>query len=385
LVKKGLQEAENVVMGTVRRGSIALLAPAVVLAIFAGRVEARPQSLRAANALVITGHGFGHGVGLSQWGAEQRARAGQSYDRILAFYYPGTVLATVPTATTNVRVLISEQQQLRLASTSPFTVRDPGGRRVELPAGAYPVAARDGAGPGRLSLPVTAEPGATPLLVGGTRYPGSVTIRRSGRGLQAIVTLPLERYLVGVVSSENYGSWPQDALRAQAVASRTYALSRLNPAAPFDVYNDDRSQNYHGLVRDFASAAAAVAATAGKVLLFDDRPIEAYFTASNGGLTRAADDAWGSPLPYLVSRSDPYDAGSPVHTWGPVNVPIGDLRAAFPELPTQISGAEVTLTRAKRAATVTLTALDGSRYEIPGATFQARLNLRSTFFTLATS
>jgi stage II sporulation protein D len=372
-------------MGTVRRGTIALLAPAVVVAAFASSGEARPQALRAANALVITGHGFGHGVGLSQWGAEQRARAGQPYDRILAFYYPGTVLTTTQTQATNVRVLVLESRQVRLASTSGFTVRDSAGRRAALPAGAYPFAARDAPGPSGLSLPITADPGSTPLLVGGTRYPGSVTIRRAGTQLQAIVTLPLERYLVGVVSSENYGSWPQDALRAQAVASRTYAISRLNPAAPFDLYNDDRSQNYHGLVRDFASAATAVAATADEILLYDGRPIEAYFTASNGGLTRAAGEAWGSPLPYLVARSDPYDAGSPVHTWGPVKVTVDRLRAAFPELPAQIAGAAVTLTQAKRAATVTLTALDGSRYEIPGAAFQARLNLRSTFFTLGTA
>jgi SpoIID/LytB domain protein len=372
-------------MRTVRGGAVALLVAAVVVVAFAGRVEARPQAARAATALVISGHGFGHGVGLSQWGAEQRARAGQTYDRILSFYYPGAVLGTVPTATTAVRVLVAERGRLRLGSSSAFTVRDAGGHVVALPGGLQPVTVDGVLGDERLTLPLRVSPGRSPLQVEGTRYPGSLTLRREGAQLQAIVMLPLERYLVGVVSSECFGYWPQQALRAQAVASRTYALANLNPAAPFDLYHDDRSQNYHGLARDFSSAAAAVAATAGSVLLYGERPIQAFFSASNGGLTRAADEAWGgTSLPYLVSRSDPYDAGSPVHDWGPVQVTVQQLRSAFPELPAQIVGAGVKLTPAKRAAAVTLSAADGSRYEIPGSTFQQRLGLRSTYFTLAT-
>ena len=93
-----------------------------------------------ATAVVISGHGFGHGIGLSQWGAEERAAAGQTYNEILSFYYPGTELRTVPT--TNVRVWLTEQPRLQIGSRSPFTVQDAGGRVLRLPGGIYPVTRR---------------------------------------------------------------------------------------------------------------------------------------------------------------------------------------------------------------------------------------------------
>ena len=306
---------------------------------------------------MITGHGFGPGVGLSQWGAEERASAGQTAGRILSFYYPGARLGTMPTAAATVRVLVAEEGGVRIGSSSAFTVRDAGGGEARLAGGAYTRRRHGAPALGGLALPLTVEPGSAPLEVDGTGYPGPLTLRRERTRLQAIVTLPLERYLVGVVSSECYGGWPEQALSAQAIASRTYALAYLNPAAPFDLYNDDRSQNYHGLAREFPAAAAAVAATAGDVMLYGGRPIEAFFTASNGGMTRTADEAWGgASLPYIVSRPDPYDARSPARDWGPVVVSIDRLRSAFPEIPSRIVGAGVTLTRANRAAAVTLEA-----------------------------
>ena len=239
---------------------------------------------------------------------------------------------------------------------------------------------------GGLKLPLTVEPGSAPLKVEGTRYPGSLTLRGEQTRLQAIVTVPLERYLVGVVSSECFGFWPQQTLRAQAVASRTYALANLNPAAAFDLHDDDRSQNYLGLAREFPSASAAVAATAGETLLYGGRPIQAFFTASNGGLTRTAEEAWGgTSLPYIVSRVDPFDARSPASDWGPVSVSIDKLRSAFPHVPARIMGAIVTMNAARRAAAVvTLRAADGSLNEIPVSAFQKRLGLRSPYLTVVT-
>lgn len=364
-------------------GGLALLALAATLSMVAApSVSAHTSASVAASGLVISGRGFGHGVGLSQWGAEERAAAGQTYRQILSFYYPGTALGTRP-AVASVRVLVAEQPRLRLASAASFVARDAHGHVVRLSAGRYTVGAGGTLEPARLVLPLRLQPGAAPLEVGGIRYRGTLTLSEDAGQLRAIDTLALEDYLVGVVSTENPGYWPQAALRAQAVASRTYALSHLRPGADFDLYADDRSQNYHGLQKEFPTAAAAVAGTRGQVLLFDGRPIEAFFSASNGGLTSGVEGVWGGPpLPYLISRPDPYDARSPAGSWGPVQVSVDKLRSAFPGLPSTIAAVNVSRNGAERAATVTFVGLDGAGHSVGGRTFQQRLGLRSTYLTV---
>ena len=105
------------------------------------------QPVTGISELVVSGRGFGHGMGLSQWGAERRARAGQGYRQILAFYYPGTELRTV--ADRSVRVLVGEARTVRVGSTAPFTLRDARGRTLRLPAGMYPSRPRSGSTAGR--------------------------------------------------------------------------------------------------------------------------------------------------------------------------------------------------------------------------------------------
>jgi SpoIID/LytB domain protein len=364
-------------------GVLAALALVAALSVVtAPVVSAETGSAVAARGLAISGHGFGHGVGLSQWGAEERAAAGQTYGQILSFYYPGTRLGAGPTGA-SVRVLVAEKPSLRFGSAAPFVVRDGQGHVARLQGGRYSLAAGGTLGPAGLAPPLHLQRGAAPLEVAGIRYRGTLLLREEAGRLQAINTLALEDYLVGVVSTENPGYWPQGALRAQAVASRTYALSHLQPSAAFDLYDDDRSQNYHGLQREFPSAATAVTATRGEVLLFDGRPIQAFFSASNGGLTSGVEEVWGGPsLPYLLSRPDPYDARSPATNWGPVNVSVDKLRAAFPRVPSGIATVRVSRTGAERAATVTFVGLDGSSVPVGGRAFQQRLGLRSTYLTV---
>jgi stage II sporulation protein D len=235
-----------------------------------------------------------------------------------------------------------------------------------------------------LELPVLLEAPAGRLQIGGTRYRGRVLVQRHGTQLQAINFLPLEEYVAGVVSSEMPGYWPQEALRAQAIASRTYALASLQPAADFDLYSDDRSQNYKGVRKEFPAAIAAVEATRHQTLFYGGRPIKAFFSASNGGLTSGPEGVWGGPqLPYFVSRADPYDAESPLRAWGPIRLPIAQLRHAFTDLPESLSSVEVTYSEAHRALSVAFVATDGASYEVPGAAFQQRLGLRSTYLSIA--
>ena len=335
----------------------------------------------SATAVVISGHGFGHGIGLSQWGAEERAAAGQTYDEILSFYYPGTELRTAPD--TNVRVWLTEQPHLQIGSRSPFSVEDARGKVLRLQGGIYPVADNGLVGSTRLRLPLVVKPGAAPLQLGGTKYHGTLSISLADGKLEAVNTLALDDYVVDVVSSECPGYWPQDALRAQAVASRSYALTSIRPDARFDLYPDDRSQNYHGMYKEFPTAAAAVAATHGQVLFYAGQPVKAFFSASNGGLTSGVEDIWGAPaLPYFVSRADPFDAKSPDLNWGPVTLSMDRLRTAFQELPTRIVNVTIARNQAGRASTVTFHGADGSQTQIGGYAFQQRLGLRSTYLSL---
>jgi stage II sporulation protein D len=361
----------------VRSLAVAILAGACVVAA-AGGASAGASS---ATGVVISGHGFGHGIGLSQWGAEERATAGQTYDQILSFYYPGTELRTVPD--TNVRVLLAEQPRFKIGSRAPFSVTDAQGQVLNLAAGVYPVTASGLIGSTQLQLPLLATPGTAPLQLGGTRYHGTLGISLAGGKLEAVNTLALDDYVVDVVSSECPGYWRQDALRAQAVASRSYALTSLRPDAQFDLYPDDRSQNYHGMVNEFPTAIAAVAATTHQVLFYDGRPVKAYFSAANGGRTSGVQHIWGTqPLPYFVSRADTFDAKSPDQNWGPVNVSMSRLHAAFKELPARIVSVTIARNQADRASTVTFIGADGSQVKIDGYSFQQRLGLRSTFLSL---
>ena len=370
--------------GVRRRAAQALAVAVLAAACSIGAAQgasAETGATATATAVVVSGHGFGHGIGLSQWGAEKRAAAGQTYDEILSFYYPGTELRTVPD--TNVRVWLTAQPRLQIGSRSPFTVQDARGRIVGLPGGIYPLAGSGVLGSTRLQLPLVVKPGAAPVQLGGTRYHGTLSISPADGKLEAVNTLPLDDYVVDVVSSECPGYWPQEALRAQAVASRSFALTSRQPEARFDVYPDDRSQNYHGMRKEFPSAEAAVAATRHQALFYAGRPVKAFFSASNGGLTSGVEDVWKAPhLPYFVSRADSFDAQSPDLNWGPVTLGIDRLRAAFHELPPRIVNVTVAPNEAGRASTVTFVGADGSQFQIDGYTFQQRLGLRSTYLSL---
>ncbi len=128
--------------------------------------------------------------------------------------------------------------------------------------------------------------------------------------------VPLERYVRGVVSAEMPAEWPAAALQAQAVASRTYALTAHAGGSRFDVYADTRSQVYRGPAAETASTNAAVSATAGQIVTYQGDPAITYFFASSGGVTESVQDGFpgSEPEPWLVGVPDSYDQG-PLHSW----------------------------------------------------------------------
>jgi stage II sporulation protein D len=130
-----------------------------------------------------------------------------------------------------------------------------------------------------------------------------------------VVKVALERYVRGVVAAEMPSNWPLAALEAQAVASRSYALTAHAGGARFDVYSDTRSQMYRGVAAETASTNTAVAATAGQIALYEGKPAATYFFASSGGMTEnIADSFLGAQAePWLVGVPDAYETHS--STW----------------------------------------------------------------------
>ncbi len=298
------------------------LALAAVLATAPGAAAQVDQTVTV-TTFAITGRGWGHGVGMSQWGAYGYAQHGFSYRQILAHYYPGTQLAQTPVAWIKV-LLIEQAHSIVVSSSDPFRVVDGEGQAHRLAPAVYRLgpALKLPLHPGKparpLPGPLTFVPGKSPLWLAHP-FRGTLTVQSNGKALSVVNRVSIESYTRGVVSSEMPHDWPLEAVKAQAVAARSYALSHRR-GGDFDVYSDTRDQVYGGMLAETPVGDAAVAATKRQVLLYDGKVASTYFFSSSGGRTAAITDVFANakPTPYLVSVPDPYDTASPYHTWGPV-------------------------------------------------------------------
>jgi stage II sporulation protein D len=337
---------------------------------------------------VIKGRGWGHGVGLSQYGAYGLARAGTGFDQILAHYYPGTTLGPAPV--TSVRVLLAEgRKSLKISSQSQFRVRDGAGTLHILPAGSYTfgpglsIKVKGATKPQPLVGPLLFSPGPLPISLG-RLYRGQIQVVSAGGKLQAINVIGLEAYLYGVVPSEVPTHWPAEALKAQAVVARSYALASRKIGAAFDLYSDTRSQVYLGVQEEEQPTNAAVDATAGEVLLYRGQVARTYYHSTSGGRTAAIADAWpgSKPVPYLVSVPDPQDALSPHHQWGPFVFAAKKIATALKARGTLLD--VTTIPNASgRVQTVTAVTTTG-QWTALGTDVRRALDLRSTWFNIGT-
>jgi stage II sporulation protein D len=347
-----------------RKGVIAAL---LVLALGIGAGGAR-----AATVVVVTGRGWGHGVGMSQWGARGYALHGWDWRRILGHYYPGTRVSDAANVT--VRVLLAASRPgADIACAAGMRVGDATGRTYALPPKTYHV------GPGMLvrkhllQSPVAFYCSGGPLVFDGRAYHGNLVVSSGGGRLAIVNAVDLEDYVRGVIADEMPHRWPLAALEAQAVAARSYALATLHPRKRFDLYADDRSQMYGGMGAETPGTLYAATQTEGKVLTYDGRVATTYFFSTSGGRTADVRDVWPKlgAVPYLRSVSDPYDASSPVHTWGfalsaqllaaRLDVPFGDLHVI-------------------RNGSGRVTALEVGNVSISGIRVMRLLHLRSTWF-----
>ena len=293
----------------------------------------------ASGTYTMHGHGFGHGHGMSQYGAYGAAKRGLTYRQIVGFYYPGTTWGRVRS---RIRVLLTSDTttDLVVSRATGLAVHDLGSRAT------YRLPRIAGAARWRLDVSGTRtvvdyltsawhryRPGGRATLVGDGQFGADEPITlwtpsgsRSYRGgLRAASPAPgstardtvnvvsLDAYVQGVIPAEMPASWSTEAVKAQAVAARTYATwSRTaNPGRYWHICDTSACQVYHGAGAEDPRSNAAVAATARQILTYQHTAAFTQFASSSGGWTSA-----GS-RPYLVAEADPYDgfAGNPVHTW----------------------------------------------------------------------
>jgi stage II sporulation protein D len=346
---------------------------------------ATPVAATASTIFVVKGRGFGHGIGMSQYGAQGFAQHGWDYRRILAHYYKGTTIGSAPTKT--IRVLlrsgagslsvshVSRAGQRKLNPNLTYTVRRRGNA----------VAISGGGRTRRFSGPVRLR-GPHGYTILGSAYRGAMELRPSisSGGLTAIDVLSLDAYVQGVVPGEMPSSWMPEALKVQAVAARTYALATDAGGPLFDQYADTRSQAYRGMSAEQPSTNAATRDTAGQVVLSGGAIATTYYFSTSGGRTENVENVFygAAPAPYLKSVKDPYDGGSPRHTWQ-LRLTRSQLQRRLGSLCTGRFKAVKVVRRGVSPRVVTADVVCArSRVRTNGATLRARLGLYDTWFTV---
>lgn len=139
------------------------------------------------------------------------------------------------------------------------------------------------------------------FAVNGRTYRGQVEILNRSSSLTLVNSVGIEDYLYGVIPEEMPTEWPQEAVKSQAVAARTYALKhrKRHEDEGFDLCTSTHCQMYSGIAEETANGNKAVDATKGEVLTYQDKLIEAFFHTDSGGMTENSEDVWGTKLPYL--------------------------------------------------------------------------------------
>ena len=309
------------------------------------------------SGFLFKGRGNGHGLGMSQWGARGRAAAGQDYRKILATYYAGTRIESRDTSGA-VRIALTDQP-IDLARpwprlfgplplvAGPLTVD--GLPQLQVAAGsalgfdanasgqpeAFPLAADGSRGTpvvigNPLTIRTTSAAGIRTnimQIMGGDfrtgaeqrRYAGLLQIIPKGAAtILPVNVLPMEDYLKGVVPAEMPPYWGVEALKAQAIAARTFAIRKLGQGGDFDLRASESDQAYSGLTDQRAQSNAAVDGTRGQALTYQGQLITAFYMASDGGHTESSEFrfvGWDhgaqlrSHLGYLTGIGDAFDRG----------------------------------------------------------------------------
>jgi stage II sporulation protein D len=363
--------------------------------------EDRDVRRAAIDSVTVKGRGYGHGHGLSQYGAQRAALLGRSYRQIVGFYYPGTRWSTAGgkvkvliTADTSADVVVGPRSGLKVKSLVKKKTWNVGKARPKakrwrikpVSGGRTKVQFKTSGWRTFRTFRGDAEftAGRKPIRLylpnGSMQYRGKLRSTRR----DTVNVVPLDSYLKGVIPTEVFPSWHPHALRAQAVAARTYAAFE-RAAAPrsrhYQICDTTACQVYRGYSAEVSTTNAAVDATRRQILTYGGKAAFTQFSASNGGWTSA-----GS-FPYLPAKADPYDswAGNPYRSWT-VTIKAAAIEKAFPAIG-DLQSVEV-LTRdgngmwGGRATSVQLSGAKTST-TISGDTFRSIFGLRSTYFTVS--
>jgi stage II sporulation protein D len=222
------------------------------------------------------------------------------------------------------------------------------------------------------------------VYIGDKWYRGRTLVVPTSSGLTAVNYVDLEEYLYSVVGAEMPTSWPLEALKAQAVAARSYALYQRQTSgnAVFDVGDTTSWQVYEGIEEEAASTQQAVQETAGQVLTHEGQIIEAVFHSSSGGHTENVEEVWTSYRPYLRAVQD-YDQNAPVYQWTEQFTAdqlraritgVGNILTLQPER-TTVNGRIISMRVVGDAGTRTLS----------GNEIRQALNLRSSLFQVTSN
>ena len=333
-----------------RRAILVVLVLATLPSGLAVARDAEPPQAQATTT--ISGRGFGHGRGMSQYGAQGAAIAGKNLKQILDFYYPGTAVGKA-TGNLRIRLTADSTDGVRVVAANNLRLRDlKAGKVYTLPKASTRsqwsidpygehgtrVSSFDAKkrtwtvwrtlkgmaqfeGPGVIALILPTGRQAT--------YRGIIRATdTAGSHQDTVNVVSLETYLRGVVPREAVVTWRPVALQAQAVAARTYAVYHRKRAGnrAYDLCDTIACQVYGGYGDEEPSTNAAVTATAGQIRLYRNTPIIAEFSSSNGGATAAGD------TPYQLIKADSWDAypgnRNPNASWT-VTRPTAQLQAAF--------------------------------------------------------
>ena len=391
----------RVVAAAVALGLAVTLAPAATPS-----ASADSSVAAEAGSFTIRGAGFGHGYGMSQYGAYGAARQGKTWRQIMAFYYPGTTISPMRVGT-RLRVWITadDDGNLRVQPARGLQVRDSSGHRLTLPTGSqytswrisragagYRLAYRNTAGTwvtratnlstSTWSFAATAGVVKVVLPRAGTRaYRGTVALVKRGTGARTVNTVLLEDYVRAVVPVEMPTSWSANAVRAQAVAARSYAV-RLRDHydySGYDICDTTSCQVYLGMGRENRDGDAAVRATAGQIVTYRGKVALTQFASSNGGASAA------SNLPYLKARTDPYDGVVVSQAWTRT-VSAASVARQWPSVGTVRRLQVVSRDGSGRwGGRVNSIKIIGSKSSVTvsGSSFQWRFGMRSTLYTVA--
>ena len=213
------------------------------------------------------------------------------------------------------------------------------------------------------------------IWVGQKRYSGILNLLVLESEILVINILGIEKYLSSVVGSEMPAKWPLEALKAQAIASRTYALKQKgNPI--YDIDSTQKNQVYNGLESRTYKTARAVRSTRSLVLTYKNKLINALFHSSSGGMTENSQDVWKNEYPYLSSVRD-FDRNNPKLQWKK-KFSSGELQKLFPEIGGIKKIEILNITNTGRVKNVKISGKYGSD-QISGVDIRKRMNLKSTF------